>query len=226
MHPAVVPETGESDVFEASYMAKLRALLTPHGLIAGHLGHRQTQPLPLLHLLHPQPVRHLALDAPRLQADVLDQAVLQTISSFYRDRTDLIITAVDKILLEERIDKLSVELTQLRRRRDELQLLIDTAPEEITTDQLATFADHINRIINDGTDAERKQLCDLLIEELRINNPSIDTATPVFRIDLTATATVTNTKSAPTSKLAGAPKPSSQGVRERRPQVARQELEP
>ncbi len=29
--------------------------------IPRHVGHRQTQPVPLLHLLHPQPVRHLAL---------------------------------------------------------------------------------------------------------------------------------------------------------------------
>jgi hypothetical protein len=29
----VVPDTGESDVFEAAYMAKLKALLTPHGLV-------------------------------------------------------------------------------------------------------------------------------------------------------------------------------------------------
>jgi hypothetical protein len=41
---------------------------------------------------------------------------------------------IDKTLLEERIEKHSVELTQLRRRRDEIQLLIDTAPEEITAD--------------------------------------------------------------------------------------------
>jgi len=201
-------------------------------------------------------------DAPRLQADLLDQSVLHTIGEFYGNRTDLIMDAVakaqdrhratlaaaeaelvvvtaqltqkqvvvdryftdyedgkiDKTLLEERIDKLSGELTQLRRRRDELQLRLDTAPEEITADQLATFAHDINRIINHGTDTERKQLCGLLIDELRIS-PAIDTATPIFRIDLTAAATVTNTKSAPASLLAGARNPSSQGVRERRPLV-------
>jgi hypothetical protein len=42
----------------------------------------------------------------------------------------------------------------------------------------------------------------VLIEELRIN-PSIDTATPVFRIDHSATTTVTK-QTVPASKLADA----------------------
>jgi hypothetical protein len=30
---AAVPNTGESDAFEAAYIAKLKAMLTPHGLV-------------------------------------------------------------------------------------------------------------------------------------------------------------------------------------------------
>jgi len=130
---------------------------------------------------------------------------------------------IDKGLLETRIERVSGELAQLRRRRDELQLRLDTAPEEITTDQLAAFGHEVNQIVDHGSDTERKRLCELLIEELKIN-PATATATPIFRIDLNATAAA-NTKSAPASKLAGARNPSSKGVRERRPSVEPRGLE-
>jgi site-specific DNA recombinase len=130
---------------------------------------------------------------------------------------------IDKGLLETRIEKVSGELAQLRRRRDELQLRLDTAPEEITTDQLAAFGHDVNQIIDHGSDTQRKRLCELLIDELKIN-PATATATPIFRIDLNATAAA-NTKSAPASKLAGAQNPSSEGVRERRPPVEPRGLE-
>lgn len=128
------------------------------------------------------------------------------------------------MLLETRIAKVSDDLAKLRLRRDQLEIRLDNMPEPITTDQLETLGQDINRIINHGSDPERKQLCDLLIEELRINIATA-TATPVFRINLNAAAAV-NTNSAPASKLAGAQKPSSQGVRERRPLVDRRGFEP
>jgi site-specific DNA recombinase len=132
---------------------------------------------------------------------------------------------IDKALLETRIEKLSGELTQLRRRRDELELLLDDMPQQITPDQLASLGNEVNDLIRHGTDTERKQLCALLIQELRIDTAT-GTATPVFRINLTAPAAARNTKSAPTSNLVGAQRPSSTGVRERRPLVGRTGLEP
>jgi site-specific DNA recombinase len=83
--------------------------------------------------------------------------------------TDYEDSKIDKGLLETRIEKVSGELAQLRRRRDELQLRLDTAPEEITTDQLTAFGHDVNQIIDHGTDTERKRLCELLIDELKIN---------------------------------------------------------
>src|SRR5262249_31954235 len=81
-----------------------------------------------------------------------------------------------------------------RRRRDELQLRLDAAPEEITADQLSAFGHDINQIIDHGTNTERKRLCELLIDELKINTATT-TATPIFRINLNATGAV-DTKSA------------------------------
>jgi site-specific DNA recombinase len=207
-------------------------------------------------------------DAPRLQADILDQTVLQTLGSFYRDHTDMIMEAVtaaqerhragnatleaelrtikaqlaqketvvdryftdyedgkiDKILLETRIAKLSDDLAQLRRRRDKLEIRLDNLPEPVTTEQLDTLGTDITRIINYGSDPERKQLCELLIEELKIDTTAA-TATPVFRVTPNAAAAL-NTKSAPSRTLDGAQKPSSRGVRERRPLVEPRGLEP
>jgi hypothetical protein len=57
-------------------------------------------------------------------------------------------------------------LPKLRLRRDQLEIRLDNMPEPITTDQLETLGQDINRIINHGSDPGRKQLCDLLIEEL------------------------------------------------------------
>jgi site-specific DNA recombinase len=114
--------------------------------------------------------------------------------------TDYETNKIDKALLERRIAKLSDELTQLRRRRDQLQLRIDDAPEQITPQQVATLGEDVHNIINYGTDTERKHLCELLIEELKIN-PATATATPIFRVNLTAPRAIKNTESPSTSSL-------------------------
>ncbi|GAA3390437.1 hypothetical protein GCM10020369_44380 [Cryptosporangium minutisporangium] len=207
-------------------------------------------------------------DAPRLQADVLDDAVLRAVGDFYSDNTDLILESItaaqtrhraatadaeaelntvsaqlaqkqvvidryftdyedgriDRGLLETRIEKLSTELTQLRRRRDQLQLLIDTAPEAITQDQLDAIADDVNQVIHDGDHPQRKELCNLLVDEIKIDLTA-ETATPVFRVNLDPAATK-KAASAPTSHLIGAPNRSSRGVRERGPLVELRGLEP
>jgi site-specific DNA recombinase len=131
---------------------------------------------------------------------------------------------IDKVLLEGRIEKLSDELAQLRRRRDELQLRLDTAPQQIAADQVTALAGDVNKIIESGTETDRKRLCDLLLDKLTINTATA-TATPTFRIDLSATPTTDTTKT-PVSTLTGEQQPSSQGVRERRPGVELRGLEP
>lgn len=115
------------------------------------------------------------------------------------------------------LDQASTRTAVLRRRRDELQLRLDTAPEQITADHVATLGRDINEIIDYGTGPERKRLCELLIEDLKINLAAT-TATPTFRIDLNANTAI-KAENAPASNLAGAETRSSQGVRERRPGV-------
>jgi hypothetical protein len=140
-----------------------------------------------------------------------------------RDTVPSRATSAARHCSSHRIEKLSTELAQLRRRRDELHLRIHTAPDEITHDQLITLGRDINKIIDHGSDTERKRLCELLIAELKINTATT-TATPILRVDLDAPAAA-HTNNAPASKLAGARMPSSQGVRERGPVVELRGLE-
>ncbi len=56
-----------------------------------HHRHRQEAHLPLLHLLHPQPLRLRPLRRPpRIDPDRLDQAALEALRDFYTNRIDLI----------------------------------------------------------------------------------------------------------------------------------------
>ena len=56
---------------------------------------RPPQPrLPVLHLLHPCPVRLSALQCDRLDADIVEHAVIAALASFSRDRRDLIAEAI------------------------------------------------------------------------------------------------------------------------------------
>ncbi|MDT4994814.1 MAG: site-specific recombinase, partial [Actinoplanes sp.] len=90
---------------------------------------------------------------------------------------------IDKARLETRIAKLGDEVTKLRHRRDELQLHLDTEPRQIAPGDLAKLSQHIANIIDTGTTAERKSLCEVTIAEVRINRKT-QTATPVFRVNL------------------------------------------
>lgn len=125
---------------------------------------------------------------------------------------------IDKDAVARRINKVSEEIQQLRHRRDELQLSIDTEPDELTPTDLAAIRDHIARIIDSGTTPERKALCEALIQELRIN--ANQTATPVFRVPLSSSGTsALLARATPTSAAKTA-------VRERTPRVGRAGLEP
>lgn len=135
---------------------------------------------------------------------------------------------LDKARLETRIAKLGDEVTKLRHRRDELQLHLDTEPQQIAPGDLTKLSRHIANIIATGTTAERKSLCEVTIAEIRINRKT-QTATPVFRVNLappTAAAQPTKKGCAPTENSGGAHIPSPEGVRERSPLVGRQGLEP
>ncbi len=72
----------------------------------------------------------------------------------------------------------------MRNRRDELNALIATRPQEPDPAVLAATRDQVNEIINDGSVPERKAMCDALIEEVRLDIPG--TATPVFRVPFTS----------------------------------------
>jgi site-specific DNA recombinase len=210
-------------------------------------------------------------DAPRIDAERLDNQVLQALGAFYRTSTHLITEAItaaqddhraargafdgelhtvtmamaqketaidryfndyedgtlDKARLETRIAKLGEEVTKLRHRRDELQLHLDTEPQQIAPGDLTKLSKHIANIIETGSTAERKSLCEVTIAEVRINQKT-QTATPVFRVNL-APPTAPEAKkkgSAPAENSAEAHSPCSEGVRERSPLVELRGLEP
>ena len=90
---------------------------------------------------------------------------------------------LDKARLETRIAKLGEEVTKLRHRHDELQLHLDTEPQQIAPGDLTKLSKHIANIIETGSTAERKSVCEVTIAEVRINQKT-RTATPVFRVNL------------------------------------------
>ena len=126
--------------------------------------------------------------------------------------------ALDRDVLARRVDTLAIQARQLRHRRDELLLDLDTEPDQPDPAELAAVRDHIIEIIATGSPEERKALCEAAIAELHITGRT--TATPVFRVPLTIG---TNN-----SALTG-PQPASadkKGVRVPQPRVHRQGLEP
>ncbi|MEV4706828.1 recombinase family protein [Actinoplanes sp. NPDC049316] len=210
--------------------------------------------------------------APRIDADRFDAIVLDALSDFYINNTDLMMEAVrgaqdhheavrskleaelaairskmtqkekavdrymtdyeegaiGRDVIERRVKKLSAELTDLRRSRDQLQFELDNTPDKITKTELASINTNITRIITMGHVAQRKALCELALDKIEINTTT-STATPTFRVDIAHTLSAiggTNKEGAPAGNPAGAHLPSSQAVRERRPTVGRQGLEP
>jgi site-specific DNA recombinase len=86
---------------------------------------------------------------------------------------------IDKTLLEARIEKLGVEPRALRRHRDELHLRIDDEPQHLTAVDLTALNAYIGEVIDHGTAAVRKSLCEAAIHELRIDLKHIEGSAPV-----------------------------------------------
>ena len=138
--------------------------------------------------------------------------------------TDYEAGTIDKALLEARIEKLGVELRALRRHRDELHLRINDEPQHLTGVDLTALNAYIGEVIDHGTAAVRKSLCEAAIHELRIDL-NASRATPVFRVNLAVAGDAPNDESAPAGNPAGAHIRSSHGVRERTPRVEPRGLE-
>lgn len=167
---------------------------------------------------------HRTLQAARTSLATVATQLAQKQLIVDRYFTDYEAGTIDRTLLETRIEKLSGELTQLRRRRDTLQLRLDTAPHEITTEQVSTLGRYINQIIDYGSDTERKHLCELLIDNITLD-PAMTVASPTWRIDPNA-PTVLQARNTPAGDPAGVQKPSLLGVRERQLLVETRGLEP
>ncbi len=132
-----------------------------------------------------------------------------------------------KDLIEQRVKKLSDDLTDLRHRRDDLQFQLDNTPGKITKAELTGLSADITRIINLGQVAQRKALCGLALDKIEINTTT-STATPTFRVDIADAlngVSATNDENAPAGNPAGAHLSSSHTVRERRPTVEMRGLE-
>jgi site-specific DNA recombinase len=143
----------------------------------------------------------------------IDARLAKTEAAVDRYLNDYEENALDRDTLARRVDTLASQARQLRHRRDEVLLNLDTEPDEPDPAELAAIRDHIIEIITTGSPEERKALCEATIAELRITDRT--TATPVFRIPLT---TGTNN-----SALTG-PQPASaekKGVRVPQPRVHR-----
>ncbi|MDT3445112.1 MULTISPECIES: recombinase family protein [unclassified Pseudofrankia] len=163
-------------------------------------------------------------DAPRLDADALDQAVLTALAGFYRDHHQLIADAVqharqrhddahsdragelttvqtdltqtdqaidrylsafergtlDEETLATRLAALRIKQKQLRRRHTELTAQIGDEPVMPPRATLRKIANHIDTIIEVGTDLQRKALVEALIDEVKILGPG--RLQPIFRV--------------------------------------------
>ncbi|CAO5151308.1 site-specific DNA recombinase [Frankia sp. AiPs1] len=163
-------------------------------------------------------------DAPRLDADALDHAILTALADFYRDHQQLIADAVhharqrhhdthsdragelatiqtdltqtdqalDRYLaafergklneetLANRVATLRTKQKQLRHRHTELTAQIDDEPVMPPRATLRKIANHVDTIIETGTDLQRKALVEALTHEVKILGPG--RFQPVFRI--------------------------------------------
>jgi site-specific DNA recombinase len=69
---------------------------------------------------------------------------------------------------------------QLRARRDELAAQIDAEPAMPPPARLREVADHIDQVIESGTQGQRKALIEALVAQVKITSPG--RIVPVFRI--------------------------------------------
>jgi site-specific DNA recombinase len=160
------------------------------------------------------------LDSVRIQMAQKEAAVDRYLTDYEDGK-------LGKDLIEQRVKKLSDDLTDLRHRRDDLQFQLDNTPGRITKAELKDLSDNIIKIINLGQVAQRKALCDIVLDKIEINTAT-STATPMFRIDVADALggiSASNNENAPAGNPAGAHLSSSHAVRERRPAVEPRGLE-
>jgi site-specific DNA recombinase len=168
--------------------------------------------------------------APRIDAerDSVRTQMAQKEAAVDRYLTDYEDGKLSKDLIEQRVKKLSDDLTDLRHRRDDLQYQLDNTPGKITQAELKGLSTNITKIITQGHVAQRKALCALTLEKIELN-AATSTATPTFRINIAHAVSgisATNDERAPAGSPAEAPLSRSPAVRERRPMVEPRGLEP
>jgi len=109
-------------------------------------------------------------------------------------------------LLEGRVEKLGRDIEDLRRRRDELRLRLNTEPHSMTDVDPEALSAAAGEVIAGGTTAVRKSLCEAAIHELRLDL-NTGTATPVFRANIACAAEHASTQ---TSNRSSSPVESAQ----------------
>ncbi|WP_076818850.1 recombinase family protein [Pseudofrankia asymbiotica] len=102
-----------------------------------------------------------------------DQAIDRYLSAFERG-------TLDEETLATRLAALRTKQKQLRRRQTELTAQIDDEPVMPPRATLSKIANHIDTIIEVGTDLQRKALVEALIHEVKILGPG--RFQPVFRV--------------------------------------------
>jgi site-specific DNA recombinase len=110
-------------------------------------------------------------------------------------------------ILNDRMRKLSDNITQLTHRRDELTDQLSHAPVAPPAMILDELTNHIADIIHTGNPAQRKALIEALVAEVKITGPH--TIIPVFRIPQPPAANDTITKN--TEAVAAPPATTASG---------------
>jgi site-specific DNA recombinase len=138
-------------------------------------------------------------DAPRLNADAVDAAVLDALDGFYRDHRDLIADAVDQAQREHQaahgdrraeLDAITAELARTQQATDRYLLAFErgTLDEDLVAERLAALKttrqqltarrDELTAVLNDAPTAPDPALLDQVADHLA---EIINTGTPAHR---------------------------------------------
>jgi site-specific DNA recombinase len=148
----------------------------------GHARHPRYRPqphLPLLHLLHPRPLRHRYLRRAPLNADAVDAAVLDALAGFYRDHRDLIAEAVEQAQREHRaahgnrraeLDGITAELARTHQATDRYLLAFERGnlDEDLVAERLAALKTACQQLT-----ARRDELTVALDDEPTAPDPTV-----------------------------------------------------
>ena len=78
---------------------------------------------------------------------------------------------MDEELVAGRLSELRTKTKQLRTRRDEINLALDTEPTAPEPATLTQVADHITKIMDNGTPNQRKALVEALVAHVTVTGP-------------------------------------------------------